>query len=361
MIKDWSNKKVLVTGGASFIGSHLVDKLADLDVPYIRIVDDLSSGKLENLHNHNLKDFEPSVNLDTMEPQFKNMGKGVYLWEADLLNQKVSEEAVKDIDVAFHIAADHGGRGYVNSHKVGPATNLTLDGMLFKSAYEEGVEKIVYASSGCVYPNLIQQDVEEELYLKEGDVGPPYDADNMYGWAKLMAEKTLESYYDELGMKSTSLRYFTVYGERGKLNHAITAMIGRAFLEQDPYKVWGDGSAIRNWTRVEDIIDGTIKAAEKIDNATPINLGIERRISVEEAAKTILNITDHNAEIKYLPDKPVGVLNRVADNSRAREMLDWKPSKGFEEGIKDMVDWFYNYHDKQKLSEKWGRELLMER
>ncbi|HKL12278.1 MAG TPA: NAD-dependent epimerase/dehydratase family protein, partial [Halanaerobiales bacterium] len=178
---------------------------------------------------------------------------------------------------------------------------------------------------------------------------------------KLMAEKTLESYYDELGMKSTSLRYFTVYGERGKMNHAITAMIGRAFLEQNPYKVWGDGSAIRNWTRVEDIVDGTVKAAEKIDDATPINLGIERRISVEEAAKTILEITGHDAKIKYLPDKPVGVLNRVADNTRARKLLNWKPSKTFEEGLEDMVDWFYSYHDKDDLSERWGRDLLMER
>ena len=361
MIKDWTDKKVLVTGGASFIGSHLVDELAELGVPYIRIVDDLSSGKLENLHNHDLKDFKPSVNLDTTGSQFKNLGNGVYFWKANLLDQKVSKESVKNIDVAFHLAADHGGRGYVDSHKVGPATNLTLDGMLFKNAYEKEVDKVVYASSGCSYPNYIQQDVEEELYLKEEDVGPPYDADNMYGWAKLMAEKTLESYYDELGMKSVSLRYFTVYGKRGKMNHAITAMIGRAFLEQDPYKVWGDGSAIRDWTRVEDIVDGTIKAAAKVDNATPINLGIERRISVEEAAKSILDITGHDAEIKYLLDKPVGVLNRVADNSRAREMLDWEPSKGFEEGVKDMVDWFYEYHDKEELSEKWGRKLLMEK
>ena len=360
MIKDWTGKKVLVTGGASFIGSHLVDELVNLGVSYIRIVDDLSSGKLENLNSHRLYFFNPLIDLQTCESKFA-VNEEIAFWEANLLDQRVSRKSVKDIDIVFHLAADHGGRGYVDTHKVGPSTNLTLDGMLFKNAYEENVGKIVYASSGCTYPNYIQQNVNEELYLREGDVGPPYDADNMYGWAKLMAEKTLESYYDELGMKSTSLRYFTVYGKRGKMNHAITAMIGRAFLEQVPYKIWGDGSAIRNWTRVEDIVDGTIKAAEKVDNATPINLGIERRISVEEAAKSILDITDHDAEIKYLPDKPVGVLNRVADNSRAREMLDWEPSKGFEEGVKNMVDWFYEYHDKEELSEKWGRELLMER
>src|SRR5205814_787794 len=104
--------------------------------------------------------------------------------------------------------------------------------------YEEGVDKFVFASSGCVYPNFIQQDVSKELYLTEDMVGPPFDADNMYGWAKLMTEMTLKAYHKDYGMKSASCRFFTVYGERGVENHAVIAMIARAFIGQNPFEVW---------------------------------------------------------------------------------------------------------------------------
>ena len=98
---------------------------------------------------------------------------------------------VEGIDVVFHLAAIHGGRGYVDLHQAACAQNLAMDGMLVKAAHEAGVEKFVFASSGCVYPNYLQTDVSQELYLTEDMVGPPYDADNMYGWAKLMTEMTL--------------------------------------------------------------------------------------------------------------------------------------------------------------------------
>ena len=103
------------------------------------------------------------------------------------------------IDVVFHLAADHGGRGYVDLHQVACATNLALDGLVFHACRKAGVEKVVYASSGCVYPNHLQTDSSQILYLTEDMVGPPYDADNLYGWAKLMAEMTLRAYYDETG------------------------------------------------------------------------------------------------------------------------------------------------------------------
>ena len=109
------------------------------------------------------------------------------------------------IDVVFHLAADHGGRGYVDLHQAACASNLALDGMLFNAACDAGVEKVVFASSGCVYPNFRSEDPDEELYLTEEMVGPPYDADNMYGWAKLMAEMTLAHLRGERGLKAASL------------------------------------------------------------------------------------------------------------------------------------------------------------
>ncbi len=218
---EWRDRPVLVTGGGSFIGSHLVDALVARGAR-VRVADDLSSGRLDHIKGH---------------VESRRVG----FIETDLAAPGAAEAAVDGMSVVFHLAADHGGRGYVDLHQAACAANLTLDGLVFRACHRLQVEKVVYASSGCVYPNHLQGDPGQVLYLTEDMVGPPYDADNMYGWAKLMGEMVLRAYYKEWGMKSASCRYFTVYGERGHENHAVIAMIARAFVKQDPFVVWGDG------------------------------------------------------------------------------------------------------------------------
>ena len=191
---NWQNQRVLVTGGASFIGSHLVDSLIDLGAK-VRVADDLSSGKLENIKHH----------IDQGKVEFM---------QGDLKQPGMVERAAEGQNIVFHLAADHGGRGYVDLHQAACATNLALDGMVFLACKKASVEKIVFASSGCVYPNFMQTDANKEIYLKEEDVKPPYDSDNLYGWAKLMAELTLKAYSRDWGIKTASCRFFTVYGER---------------------------------------------------------------------------------------------------------------------------------------------------
>jgi nucleoside-diphosphate-sugar epimerase len=143
----WKNRKVLVTGGASFIGSHLVDRLVAAEAK-VRVVDDFSSGRLANIERY----------VDE---------KQVELQAGDLNDQQVARDAVRGVEVVFHLAADHGGRGYVDLHQAGPASNLHLDGLVFREAVRAGVEKVVYASSGCVYPSYLQADTAKELYLDE--------------------------------------------------------------------------------------------------------------------------------------------------------------------------------------------------
>ncbi|HYX22518.1 MAG TPA: NAD-dependent epimerase/dehydratase family protein, partial [Thermoanaerobaculia bacterium] len=286
---DWSRKKVLVTGGASFISSHLIDHLVAKGARAIRVVDDLSSGRLTNVQGH----VESGV---------------VEFHQADLLAPGVPQRMVEGVDVVFHLAAIHGGRGFVDLHQAACAQNLALDGILIKAAYEARVEKFVFASSGCVYPNHLQTDVRQELYLTEEMVGPPYDADNLYGWAKLMAEMTLRAYARDFGFRSASCRFFTVYGERGVENHAVIAMIARAFVRQNPFEVWGDGTQIRNWTYVGDIVRGMVLAAERIDDGTAINLGTEERTRVIDAVREVLRYTGQEAEIRFLPHMPTGPL-----------------------------------------------------
>jgi nucleoside-diphosphate-sugar epimerase len=327
---DWKAKSVLVTGGASFISSHLIDLLVEKGVQRIRVVDDLSSGRLGNIQRH----------LDSGAVDFV---------QADLLTPGVAQSAVDGMEVVFHLAAIHGGRGFVDLHQAACAQNLALDGMLIKAAYEAGVEKFVFASSGCVYPNHLQQDVAQELYLEEQMVGPPYEADNLYGWAKLMAEMTLTAYYRDLGFRSVSCRFFTVYGERGVENHAVIAMIARAFIRQDPFEVWGDGTQIRNWTYAGDIVRGMVLAAEKIEDGTAVNLGTEERTRVIEAVREVLRYTGHQAEIKFLPHMPTGPLNRVASNRLAKELLGWEPRVRFMDGLHRTIDWYFSTRERQKV------------
>ena len=338
---NWDTARILVTGGASFISSHLVDLLVDKGARTIRVVDDLSSGKLANIQRH----------LDSGVVEFR---------QQDLLLPGVAQSAVAGIDVIFHLAAIHGGRGYVDLHQAACAQNLTMDGLLVKAAHEARVGKFVFASSGCVYPNFLQSDVQQELYLTEEMVGPPYDADNMYGWAKLMTEMTLKSYHRDFGFKSASCRFFTVYGERGVENHAVIAMIARAFVRQDPFEVWGDGTQVRNWTYVGDIVSGMVAAAEKIEDGTSVNLGTEERTRVIDAAREVLRYTAHDAEIRLLPNMPTGPLNRVASNRLAKELLGWTPEMKFIDGLRRTIDWYFATHQREAV-EDYLPELLTER
>jgi len=256
---------------------------------------------------------------------------------------------VDGMSVVFHLAADHGGRGYVDLHQAACAANMALDGMVFQACRRARVDKVVFASSGCVYPNHLQTDPGQLLYLTEDMVGPPYDADNMYGWAKLMGEMTLRAYGRDWGLKSASCRYFTVYGDRGHENHAVIAMIARAFVKQDPFVVWGNGEQIRNWTHVSDIVAGTILAAERIDDGTAINLGTMERARVIDAVREVLRYTGHQARIELHPEMPTGPMNRVADNALGRKLLGWEPQVEFMHGLHRTIDWYFSTKDPEAI------------
>ncbi|MSQ98110.1 MAG: NAD-dependent epimerase/dehydratase family protein [Xanthomonadales bacterium] len=333
----WNNTRVLVTGGASFIGSRLVEKLVAAGAT-VRVADNLSSGKLAHI--------QPLID-----------GGSVEFMQADLRDSAKAARALAGREVVFHLAADHGGRGYLHLHQAGPASNLLLDGLVFYEALKAGVDKIVYASSGCVYPNSLQMDPEETLYLTEELVRPPYDADNIYGWAKLMAEDTLRAYHREHGLKSASCRYFTAYGPRGLENHAVIAMIARAFVRQNPFEVWGDGTQVRNWTHVDDIVQGTLLAAERIDDGTGVNIGTMERTRVIDAAREVIRYTGYEADIKLLPDMPTGPLNRVADNSLARKLLGWRPGIAFIDGLHQTMDWYFETRRREDVERALASEL----
>ena len=330
---------VLVTGGASFIGARLVNALVERGA-VVRVADDLSVGRRESLLAH----------LET--------GR-VELLVGDLRDSRLARAAVEGIDLVFHLAADHGGRGYVDTHQAGPASNLILDGNVFRAAADAGASKIVFASSGCVYPNHLQRDTGVERYLREEDVGPPYDPDNLYGWAKLTGELHLRALQQERGVGAVSCRYFTVYGPGATPSHALIAFIARACSRQDPFEVWGDGTQVRNWTYIDDIVRGTLLAAERIDDGSAVNLGTSERIRVSDAVSAVLAAFDFAPAIRYRREMPTGPLNRVADNGRALELLGWRPEVPFADGLARTIEWYRRSHSPERASqdlERWALE-----
>ena len=129
----------------------------------------------------------------------------------------------------------------------------------------------------------------------------------------------------------------------------MIAMTARAFIEENPFEVWGTGEQIRNWTYIDDIVAGTILAAEKIDDGTPVNLGTMERIRVMDAVEEVMRYTGHKAEIVTLPDMPTGPLNRVADNRRAKELMGWEPKVTFNEGLHRTIDWYFKTKNRDEV------------
>ena len=339
----WFDKKVLVTGGASFIGSHLVDRLVNLGAK-VTVVDNLSSGKLENLDQ----------SLDKIKFFKKDL---------EWINLKEAIKMFSGNEIVFHLAAVHGGRGYINSHPADIVSNLAIDHHVFEACYRANVEKIVFASSACVYPLSLQSRIDDYL-LKEEDSNPfnlnkPLGADLEYGWTKLMGEIQLISFIKQYDIKGAICRFVTVYGPRENETHAIIAFIYKAFERMDPYIVWGSGEQERDFTYVSDIVNGFILAAEKIDDGTPINLGTGIKYKIKDVIEKIFNIMKWRPrKIIYDETKPIGVLSRGLDISKAKKLIGYEPKISLEEGLKKTINWYIKTHkrtgkiDESKLWER---------
>ena len=337
---EWGGERVLVTGGASFIGSHLVEDLVSAGAR-VRVADDLSSGERENLAT-----VEDDIELRV--GNLKRMG--------------FAEDATAGVDTVFHLAADHGGRGYISNYPANCATNMALDNVVYEAAVANDVDRICFASSACTYPTDIQQErqrLREEM-VSFDERGGAY-ADEVYGWAKLMGERSLQAYEEQYDIDASIVRIFTAYGPRENETHAIIALIAKAYAGQDPYRVWGDGEQTRNFTYVEDITGALRLAAENVTDATPVNAGISDYISINQVAGAVFDRLGWEPdEVEYLTDKPVGVRHRAADTTRAEELLGWEPRHTLQDGIDRTVDWYLEHRDEDHVRDNL-ETLLHER
>lgn len=334
--------RVLVTGGASFIGSHLVDELVRLGAK-VTVVDNLSSGRLENL-----ADSVKKIRFVKMDLEYCDADETIELF--------------KEINIVFHLAAAHGGRGYIDAHPADVCSNFVIDHHVFESAWKAGVEKVVFASSACVYPPRLQSQYDSNYLLKESDCDPsnlsqPLSADLEYGWSKLMGEVQLNAFIKQCGLKGCSVRFVTAYGPRENETHAIIALIYKAFERMNPFIIWGTGEQDRDFTYVSDIVTGTILAPEKVEDGSPINLGTGRRFKLKDVASIIFDIMDFHPKVVFDASKPIGVVSRALDITRAKKLLGWEPKVSLEEGLRRTIEWYVKTHTKKGVVDE---RLLME-
>jgi len=344
-------KLVLVTGGASFIASHLVDTLLRNGAD-VRVADDFSSGKLENLNY-------PMTEKGLDKWTYKNLA----VYKGDLKDRNFTRHMVDDVDVVFHLAALHGGRGYIDTHPAECSSNMILDQLVFEESCKAGVDRICFASSACVYPSYLQGQTGSDYLLKEDDADPfvrdKAFADLEYGWAKLMGEMALKAYHREYGLKTAAVRIFTAYGPRENETHAIVALIAKAFIKMDPYVIWGNGEQDRNFTYVQDIVDALVLASERIEDGSAVNAGRSDRLTINQTIDLVFDLVNWKpSKIERDLSKPQGVASRAADLTRARQVLDWEPRVSYREGFKKTIDWYYANHDAAAVRANLDRVLL---
>ena len=183
-------------------------------------------------------------------------------------------------------------------------------------------------------------------------------ADIEYGWEKLMSEMQLHAFRKQYGLRGCPIRFVTAYGPRENETHAIIALIYKALEKMDPFEIWGDGKQERDFTYVEDIVSGSILAGEKISDMTPINLGTGQRYPIIDVVKMICSVLNWEpTEFKFDTTKPTGALSRALDNSRAKELLGWKPQFSLKEGLEKTVKWYVDNH---KIEGKVSDSLLLD-
>lgn len=312
------NKKVLVTGGAGFIGSHLVRRLLDLGSE-VYVADNLSRGRRENL--------EPFLDE-------------VHFYLVDLTKLENCLQATEEVDSVFHLAASVGGIHYILKENVGGLTpSLLMNTNMLEAARINDVERFLFTSSACVY----REKRSALNRFREEDANPANPL-TTYGWAKLMGEIQCETYHLDYGMKCSVVRIFNAYGENENLDprwsHVIPSLIRKAILyPQEEFSIFGDGEQERGFLYVQDCVEGLILGMEKTVDADPINLGSEEVVSINELAKKIINISGKIIETRYDLSGPQGTHKYCADTTKMKQALGWTPQTSLDEGLERTYQW----------------------
>lgn len=322
----WKNKKVLVTGGAGFVGSHLTERLVQ-EGAKVRVIDNLANGSLDNL---------------------KSCLKKIDFIKKDLFSLSNCRKATKERDIVMHLAAKVGGVGFNVEHQGTMFTaNVLMNTQMMEAARLEGVKSYLCVSSACVYPRYCTIPTPEE----EGFKDEPEPTNLGYGWSKRIAEIQARVYIDEFKMNIAVIRPYNTYGPRDHFEldkaHVIPALINKVISGQDPLIVWGDGEQTRAFVYVSDTVNGMMLAIEKEAYGEVFNIGTEEEIKIKDLVALIIKIFGSSIEIKFEMKHLRGQPRRNADITKAKKLLGYSPKVTLEEGLRETINWY-----KQKVEAK---------
>lgn len=314
----YSGKKVLVTGGTGLVGMALVELLIE--------------------HGAKVK----VVSLDSDH----SLPKNVEFIRMNLLEWEACLAACRYSDYVFQLACTKGGVGQAGSQAADFLEgNLLVNLHMLKAARECGVKKYLYCSSIAVYPDgeIFQED---KVWDK-----PPHPSNNRYAsWGKRISELQCEAYSEQYGYKTAIVRPANIYGPHDNFNPAtgmvVPALISRICQGEDPLRVWGDGSQIRDFLYVKDCARGLMRVMEKYYECDPLNLGSGVGTSIRKLVETILKHVPQAPRVEWDRTKPIGNQIRLMDMTKMREKTGFRPEFSLDQGIQATVDWYLAHKDR---------------
>ncbi|HHL40122.1 MAG TPA: NAD-dependent epimerase/dehydratase family protein [Deltaproteobacteria bacterium] len=310
--------KILVTGGAGFIGSHLVRALLDRG-DEVAVIDDFNDF------------YDPALKRGNVAPLLEN--PRFRLHEADIRDRGRMDSIVEGSrpDAIFHLAARAGVRPSIEAPFLYEEVNSIGTLALLEAARRHGVKNFIFASSSSVYG------INSKVPFSEDD--PITSPISPYAATKRAGELLCHTYSHLYGLPATCLRFFTVYGERGRPDMAV-AKFTRKIWAGEEVEIYGDGSFRRDFTYIGDILDGLLRTLETPRRYEIINLGGSRTVEVRELVAVIESRLGRKARIRYRPQAPGDVPVTYADVTKARSLLGFEPKVGIEEGVGRYVEWF---------------------
>lgn len=310
-------KKILVCGAGGFIGGHLVNRLKK-DGFWVR-------------------------GVDLKENEYGNTNSDEFII-GDLRDPEIAKKVVKGIDEVYQLAADMGGAGYIftGEHDADVMNNSALCNLnVLGAAQKEGVKKIFYSSSACMYPEYNQMDPNNPKCSEESAY--PAAPDSEYGWEKLFSERLYLSYQRNYGIDVRIARFHNIFGPQGTWKggkeKAPAAMCRKAAQAKDnsSIEVWGDGKQTRSFLYIDECVEAVIRLMNS-DFSGPVNIGSEEMISINDFAQMAIDLSGKKLKIKNI-EGPTGVRGRNSDNKLLQEKLNWQPSLSLLEGMQKTYQW----------------------